>query len=135
MFAPLRVVSLVYYFIIQIQLTNFISDILIHLVQVQVKSSFPFFHYATVPILHFHVLCFPLFRLTSFSTLLLWSIWKKKKNGQDLNLGPPVCCEITLSIRPRQPNLKYLNKDTSSKYNNNLLFYNFLQITGKLSFA
>ena len=34
--------SLVCYFIIQIQLTYFITDILIHLVQVQVESSFPF---------------------------------------------------------------------------------------------
>ena len=85
MLTPLMGASLVYYFIIQIQLTYFITDILVHLVQVQVKSSFFHFHYASVPTLRFHVLCFPLFLLTLFSTLLLWSIWKKKKNGQDLN--------------------------------------------------
>ena len=102
MFALLRGASLVYYyFITQIQLRFFITDILIHLVQVQVKSSFSIFHYASVPILGFHILRYPLFRLTSFSTLSLWSIWKKKKNSWDLNCGPAGRCESTLSIRPR----------------------------------
>ena len=102
MFALLRGASLVYYyFIIQIQLRFFITDILIHLVQVQVKSSFSIFHYASVPILGFHILRYPLFRLTSFSTLSLWSIWKKKKIGRDLNRGHLGCRESTLSIGPR----------------------------------
>ena len=100
--APLRGSSLVYYFIIPIQLTYYITDILIHLVQ-EVKSSFSIFYYASVPILPFHVLCFPLFHLTSSSTLSLWLIWKKKKNGRDLNSGPPGHHESILSIRPRRP--------------------------------
>ena len=40
---------------------------------------FSIFHYASLSILCFHVRHFPLFCLTSFSTLLRWSIWKKRR--------------------------------------------------------
>ena len=64
---------------------------------------FSIFNYASIPILCFHVIRLTLFCLTLFSTLSLWSIWKKKENGQDLNCWPPGCRESALSIRPRWP--------------------------------
>ena len=103
MLAPLRRASLVYYFIIQIQLTYCITDILIHLVQVWVKSSFCHFP------LHFHL--YPTLPRNLFYTfpigfvfpLSLWTIWKKKKKGQDLNRRPPCRRERALFIRARRP--------------------------------
>lgn len=78
MLAPLRGASLVYYFIIQIQLTYFITDILIRLVQVQVEPSFPFFHYASIPILCFHILFFHFFAWLHFP---LCHFRKRKRMG------------------------------------------------------
>ena len=81
----------------------FITDILIHLVQVQVGVIFLHFPLCFDPYPALSYTLFSTFCLTSFSTLLLCSTWKDKKNGRDLNRRPPGHYESALFIRPRQP--------------------------------
>ena len=103
-------------------LTDYITDILIHLVQVWVLSSSS---------------CNPFYtsteKLPSMTKVVFpyQSSWKKK-NRQELNCGPPSCSESTLFIRLRQPTLKDLCNTLSTShsipYNNIYIIALFLAL-------